>query len=94
MTHMEIYQDGIRCHTALAKATAELADTAKSLLNAVELAVGYQHERDELLRQLADANAIIARVDGLAVQWWDDPTSEGQIDAAEALRAALAEPTE
>ena len=87
MTHMEIYQDGIRCHAALANAKAELADTAKSLLNAVELAVGYQHERDAAL-------ATVARVQALAAQWWDHPAYEWQLDGAVELRAALAEPVE
>jgi len=81
MTHMEIYQDGIRCHAALANAKAELADTAKSLLNAVELAVKYQHERDA-------ARATIARVEALCKYAADyEP-----IDFVEAVSIALTEP--
>jgi len=83
MTHMEIYQDGIRCHAALAQAKAALADTEKSLLASVEATVGYQHERDAAL-------AAIARVEKVC----DSAEAFGdEIEVADIL-AALAEPTE
>ena len=57
MTHMEIYQDGIRCHAALAQAKTALADTEKSLLASVEATVGYQHELRETTAVLVAVTA-------------------------------------
>lgn len=94
MTHMEIYQDGMRCHRDLAKVTAELAqelaahvDTTRSLLNSVEATVGYQRERNAAL-------ATLARVEALAAQWGQVGDHFASLNTIVAdLRIALAEPT-
>ena len=81
MTFRELQANDVACRRALTKVTAELADTAKSLLNAVELAVKYQHERDA-------ARATIARVEALCKYAADyEP-----IDFVEAVSIALTEP--
>ena len=64
-----------------------MTDEIQSFIAAVKGQVKAERERDAAL-------ATVARVEALAAQWWDHPDSEGQIDAAADIRAALTEPTE
>ena len=79
---MEIYQDGVRCHAALAKATEELArvraaqdqsyaDAIASLVASTEMIGKLTRERDVALATLARIEAV--RID--ADRAGQDPTA-------------------
>ena len=93
MTHMEVYQDGVRCHAALAKATEELArvraaqdqsyaDAIASLVASTKMIGKLTKERDAALAMLDCVERVC-----------DNAEVFGYEVAAADLRLALKEPT-
>jgi hypothetical protein len=113
---METYRDGIACHRELAKVKDQLVQAREtereyyrnaisSFVASVRAEGELTRERDELLRQLADANAIVARVEALTAgpltvehfggnTHWVDCYKYHYDCFVLFIRAALTEPTE